>query len=58
MRRLDPSPPHVGHDEDHNTLARATAVFVPPLAEMDETYSYLQASGFRELRAVGPNIGE
>jgi hypothetical protein len=28
----------------------ATVVFVPPLAEMDDTYAYLAASGFLELR--------
>lgn len=28
----------------------ATVVFVPPLAELDETFAYLAASGFLELR--------
>jgi hypothetical protein len=26
-----------------------TVVFVPPLAELDETHAYLRASGFLEL---------
>lgn len=34
------------------TRARdATVVFVPPLAEMNDTYAYLAASGFRPLNA-------
>jgi hypothetical protein len=29
-----------------------TAVFVPPLYELDDTYEYLRASGFRELKTL------
>jgi hypothetical protein len=33
------------------TRARdANVVFVPQLPELDETYDYLRAAGFRELR--------
>jgi hypothetical protein len=31
-----------------------TVVFVPPLYELDETYSYLRESGFRDLSSVMP----